>query len=366
MYDMFLVFLVCIATTVLSFILTYVYKIVAVKLNFVDVPEARRVHSKVMPTMGGIAVFIAYYLSLFVLLPIPDEQLLPVFIGSLVVLLTGIIDDRKNLTPILKVLGILVGALLVYFYGDISLETMTLPIVGTLEFGSWSLPFTLLWILGFTNAINLIDGLDGLASGVSMIALTTMGVIGFIFLTIQEVSVSIMIFVLVAAIAGFWPFNFQPASVFLGDTGALFIGFMIGIFSLQGLKNATLISLVLPVVILGIPVTDTLFAMIRRKMNRQSISVADKNHIHHRLMSLGLSHRQTVMAIYLVSLIFSIIALLYNFSTLWGSILLTIFVLIGVELFVEIIGLVGSDRRPLLKALRQFGNQLNKKKPDDK
>lgn len=366
MYDMYLVLLVCIATVILSMILTAVYKRVAMKFNWVDVPDARRVHNKIMPTMGGIAIFIAFYFALFILLPIPTSLILPIFLGSLIVLLTGCIDDLKNLTPLLKVIGILLGALVVYYFGGISLETMTLPLFGTLEFGSWSLPFTLLWILGFTNAVNLIDGLDGLASGVSIIALTTMGIIGFFFLTIQEVSISIMIFVLVAAIAGFLPYNFHPASLFLGDTGALFIGFMIGIFSLQGLKNATLISLVLPVVILGIPVTDTLFAMIRRKMNRQPISVADKNHIHHRLMSLGLSHRQTVLAIYSVSAIFSIIALLYNFSTFWGSILLTISVFVGVELFVEIIGLVGADRRPLLKSIREFGYKLNKKKPDDK
>jgi UDP-GlcNAc:undecaprenyl-phosphate GlcNAc-1-phosphate transferase len=207
--------------------------------------------------------------------------------------------------------------------------------------------------------MNLIDGLDGLASGVSMIALTTMGIIGFFFLTIEEVSVSVMIFVLVAAIAGFWPYNFQPASIFLGDTGALFLGFMVGVFSLQGLKNATLISLILPIVILGIPITDTLFAIIRRKLNRQSFKVRDKHHIHHRLMSLGLSHRQTVLAIYCVSSIFSVIAMLYNFSTFWGGVLITLGVVIGVELFVEIIGLVGKERRPLLRRLRQFGNRLN-------
>lgn len=366
MYDMYLVLLGCIATTILSLILTAVYKRVALKLNWVDVPEARRVHDKIMPTMGGVAIFIAFYFAMFFLLPVQSSLIFPIFWGSLIVLLTGCIDDLKDLTPLLKVAGILIGAFVVYYFGGISLGTMTLPFFGTVEFGSWSLPFTLLWILGFTNAVNLIDGLDGLASGVSIIALTTMGIIGFFFLTIQEVSISIMIFVLVAAIVGFLPYNFHPASLFLGDTGALFIGFMIGVFSLQGLKNATLISLVLPVVILGIPVTDTLFAMIRRKMNRQSISVADKNHIHHRLMSLGLSHRQTVLAIYCVSAIFSIIALLYNFSTFWGSILLTVSVFVGVELFVEIIGLVGVDRRPFLRSLRKFGNKLNKKKPDDK
>lgn len=359
MYNMFLVLLVCIFTMLSSLILTPVYKITAKKLNILDEPEARRVHKSVMPTMGGVVIYLSFFFSSFVLLPIPRYQILPLFIGATLIVLTGIIDDLFELKPLAKLSGILIASTTIYLIGDVSLETMTIPYFGTLSFGSWQMPFTILWIAGLTNAINLIDGLDGLASGISMIALTTMGIIGFFFLTIAEVSVSVMIFVLVAAIAGFWPYNFQPASVFLGDAGALFLGFMIGVFSLQGLKNATLISLILPIVILGIPVTDTLFAMIRRRLNRQSISTADKNHIHHRLMSIGLSHRQTVLAIYCVSAIFSVIALLYNFSTLIGSVLLTLFVLLGVELFVEIIGLVGEDRQPMLDKLKEFGRNLN-------
>lgn len=359
MYNMFIVLMVCIFTMFGTLVLTPIFKVVARKFKILDEPEARRVHETVMPTMGGITIFIVFFFSSFILLPIPTAQIVPIFIGATVIVITGILDDLFELKPLIKLIGMIIAASLVYNLGDVALETMTIPYFGTLTFGSWQMPFTILWIVGLTNAINLIDGLDGLASGVSMIALTTMGIIGFFFLTIEEVSISIMIFILVAAIAGFWPYNFQPASIFLGDTGALFLGFMIGVFSLQGLKNATLISLILPIVILGIPVTDTLFAILRRKLNKQSISMADKNHIHHRLMSIGLSHRQTVLAIYCVSAIFSVIAMLYNFSTLIGSILLTASVILGVELFVEIIGLVGEERRPLLKRLSEFGKKLN-------
>lgn len=359
MYNMFIVLMVCIFTMFGTLVLTPIFKVVARKFKILDEPEARRVHETVMPTMGGITIFIVFFFSSFILLPIPAAQIVPIFIGATVIVITGILDDLFELKPLIKLIGMIIAASLVYNLGDVALETMTIPYFGTLTFGSWQMPFTILWIVGLTNAINLIDGLDGLASGVSMIALTTMGIIGFFFLTIEEVSISIMIFILVAAIAGFWPYNFQPASIFLGDTGALFLGFMIGVFSLQGLKNATLISLILPIVILGIPVTDTLFAILRRKLNKQSISMADKNHIHHRLMSIGLSHRQTVLAIYCVSAIFSVIAMLYNFSTLIGSILLTASVILGVELFVEIIGLVGEERRPLLKRLSEFGKKLN-------
>lgn len=362
MYNMFLVLLASIATMIGSLIVTPIFKKITVKEKRKSAPLESYLDDnkrKAMPTMGGVAIFIPYYFVLFFLLPVPYSQLVPIFLGSLIVLITGILDDWIDLRPSLKVLGILAGAAVTYFMGDIALETMTLPFVGMIEFHSWDLPFTLLWILGFSNAMNLIDGLDGLASGISIIALMTMGIIGFFFLTIEEVSISVMIFVLAAAIAGFWPYNFQPASIFLGDTGALFLGFMIGVFSLQGLKNATLISLILPIVILGIPITDTLFAIIRRRLNKQPLKTRDMHHIHNRLMSLGLSHRQTVLAIYCVSAIFSVIAMLYNFSTFWGGLFITIGVILGVELFVEIIGLVGEDRGPLLKLLRQFGERLN-------
>ncbi|WP_423190003.1 glycosyltransferase family 4 protein [Alkalibacterium sp. f15] len=362
MFDMYVVLIVSIFTMVLSLILTPVFIRLADKWNIVDDPEpkARRSHEKRMPTMGGIIIYLSFYLATFFLVPIPNNQLIPLFAASSVIIMTGILDDLFELSPLLKLLGIIIAASFIYFYGDVALETMTIPYLGTIEFGSFQLPFTIIWITGFTNAINLIDGLDGLASGISMIALTTMGIIGFFFLTIEEVSISVMIFILVAAIAGFWPYNFYPASIFLGDTGALFLGFMISVFSLQGLKNATLISLGLPIIILGIPVTDTLFAMIRRKLNKQSIVTADRSHIHHRFMIIGLSHKQTVLAIYSVSAIFSIIALLYNFSTLIGSILLTLFVVIGVILFVELIGLVGEGKRPILNVIKTFVQKLNK------
>jgi len=165
--------------------------------------------------------------------------------------------------------------------------------------------------------------------------------------------VSLLIFTLVAAMMGFLPYNFFPARIYLGDTGSLFIGFMTAVFSLFGLKNVTLISVGVPVMILGVPITDTIYAMIRRILNKKPISQADKHHLHHRLMQLGLTHRQTVMVIYGIALIFSFISLLYPISSLGGSILLTIGLLFGLELFVEAIGLAGDNRQPLLKWIKR-------------
>ncbi len=361
MYDMFLVIVTCVATAILSLILTPLIRKFALRIGAVDLPGERRINLKEVPTMGGLAIYLSFFFALFVLLPIPLWQIVPTFLAATVVLLTGIVDDLIELTPRMKMLGITIAALVTYFGADIRIDVVTLPIIGSFSIGMFSLPFTILWILAITNAVNLIDGLDGLATGVSIIALSTMGVIGYFFLTVENAVVSIMIFVLVGALAGFLPYNFFPARIFLGDTGALFLGFMIAVMSLQGLKNATLISLIIPVVILGIPITDTIYAMLRRYLNKKPISSADKMHLHHQLMALGLTHRQTVLAIYCLAAIFSVIALMYPISTLWGSVLLTIGLIFGLELFVESIGLVGHNSKPLLNRLRKFAKNLNKK-----
>lgn len=269
-------------------------------------------------------------------------------------MLTGIIDDIFELKPSQKMIGILLAALAVYWFAEVQMTTLTLPFIGIVHLGWLSLPITLLWIAAITNAINLLDGLDGLATGVTIIALFTTGFTGLFFLPSTNIYIVIMIFTLVAAEVGFLPYNFFPARIYLGDTGALFIGFMIAVFSLSGLKNATFISVLIPVMILGVPLTDTIYAILRRLLNKQSIAHADKRHLHHRLMQMGLTHRQTVLVIYGISMIFSFIALLYPLSTLWGSVLLTIGILVGIELFVEAIGLVGENRTPMLSWIKRL------------
>lgn len=358
MYNMFHVILAWIMTIILSLGITPLVRLLAFKIGATDKPDKRRVNTKEMPTIGGLAIYLAYFISMFFLQPLPINQTLPLFIGATIIIITGIIDDIKEISPKMKLLGILLAALVIYFIADIKMTTFSLPLVGTFELGWLSFPLTIIWILAITNAINLIDGLDGLASGISIIALSTMGIIGYFFLNVMNVPITIMIFTLVFATLGFLPYNFNPAKIFLGDTGALFLGFMISVMSLQGLKNVTVISLIIPIVILGIPITDTVYAILRRYLNNMPISSADKHHMHHRLMSLGLTHKQTVLSIYAIAVLFSIIALLYPLSTMWGSVLLTIAVLFGLELFVELIGLVGENRSPLLNALKK----LNRKK----
>lgn len=344
------------ATMIISAVITPFIRKFAFLIGAVDNPNARRVNKIPMPTIGGLAIFFAYTFSTMILLraQMPTKVLWGLFGGELIIIITGLIDDMFELQPKQKIMGISIAALFTYFIAGIKMTTITLPFIGMIHLGWFSFPITWIWILAITNAVNLIDGLDGLATGVTIIALTTMGITGMFFLNVGNTFVAIMIFSLVASCVGFLPYNFFPARIYLGDTGSLFIGFMIAVFSLFGLKNATFITVLIPVMILGVPITDTIFAIFRRWLNNVPISHADKRHLHHRLMQIGLTHRQTVLVIYGIALIFSFISLLYPISNIWGSILLTISVLFGLELFVETIGLVGENRQPLLKGIKKI------------
>lgn len=362
---MFTIVVKLLLTMVVAALVTPFVRKLAFVLGAVDNPNARRVNKEPMPTMGGLGIFVAFNFGAFILLrnQFPTHELLALTTAECIIVLTGMIDDIRELSPKLKMLGIIIAGTIVYFLGGIRMNLVVIPFVGTFQLGWLSFPITLFWIMAITNAVNLIDGLDGLATGVSIIGLTTMGIMAYFFLSIPNTYVAILIFTLVAALAGFLPFNFHPASIFLGDTGALFIGFMISVLSLKGLKNVTFVTLIIPIIILGVPITDTVYAMLRRILNKKPISQADKHHLHHRLMQLGLSHRQTVMAIYGLAIIFSFVSLLYPISSTAGNIMLTIMVLVGLELFVESIGLIGDDRQPLLrlisKVVKKMGHNEN-------
>lgn len=352
---MYKIFASLFATMIISAILVPFIRKLAIKIGAVDKPNARRINKKPMPTMGGLGIFIAFSFSNFFLLrsQFPTKQLLALFLAELIIVITGVIDDIYEINPYQKLLGIILASLVVYYLAGIRLRSFTIPLIGTFSLHWLSLPVTLLWIVAITNAINLLDGLDGLATGVSIIALTTSSITGFFFLPSFNTYIPVMMITLVAALLGFLPYNFHPASIFLGDTGALFIGFLISVFSLYGLKNATVISLVIPIFILGVPITDTVYAILRRMLNKKSIFAADKHHLHHRLIQMGLTHRQTVLVIYGIALIFSFISLLLPLSSFWGTIFLIIASLLGLELFVEAIGLVGSHKQPLLNFIKK-------------
>lgn len=360
--------MVIITTMVVSAIATPLVRFLSFKVGAVDNPNARRINKVPMPSAGGLAIFIAFALAALVFLPrivthvnyhgTYLHYILPLIVSSLIIIITGYIDDVKELGPAPKMFGIVLAATLIWFFTEFHFDSFKIPFGGPLLiFPSWlSFFLTVLWIVAITNAVNLIDGLDGLVSGVSIISLTTMGIVSYFFLHDSNIFLTLTIFILVAAIIGFLPYNYNPAIIYLGDTGALFIGFMIGVLSLQGLKNSTAVAVVTPMIILGVPITDTVVAIIRRKLSGKKISEADKMHLHHRLLSLGLTHRGTVLVIYAISFLFSLTSLLLNVSSRLGGVLLVLTMGLGVEVLCELIGIFGENRMPLLNLLRFIGN----------
>jgi len=335
---------------ILSLVITPLVIYFAKRFNITDKPNARKVHVKPVPILGGLAIFISFIITSFIINPSHNVHS-ALLLGSAVIILIGIIDDVYQLSPKAKLLGQIVAAAIVIFFGDVSVHYINLPLGGVLEFGIFSIPITFIWIIGVTNAINLIDGLDGLSAGVSAIALIAISGMAFIM---QDFYVFAIALILVGSILGFLPYNFHPAKIFMGDTGALFLGYMIGVLSLLGFKNVTFISFIVPIFILGVPISDTLFAIIRRLVNRQPISAPDKSHLHHCLLNLGFTHRQTVILIYSISAMFAMFAFIFSMTTLWGSILIILLVLLLLELLIEKIGLIGKSYRPILRLIQNL------------
>ena len=350
-----MIYVSLIVAAVAAILLTPLVKRLAFRIGAVDAPNYRKVHARIMPRLGGLAIFGAFLIGIAVFRPESgnSEQLLAIILGATVIVITGVLDDMYEITAKAKMLGQLVAAGIIVFYGGIQIDFINLPFAdeGTLAFGILSIPFTILWIVGITNAINLIDGLDGLAAGVSTIALLTLAAMAFIMGNGFVLAVAA---ILAASAFGFLFYNFHPAKIFMGDTGALFLGFMIAVLSLLGFKSITLVSFIIPVIMLGVPISDTFFAIVRRLRMKKKWSDPDKSHLHHRLLDLGFSHRQTVLIIYAIAMLFGLCAIIFSMAKIWGAILLITVILVAIELFVEIIGLAGKNYRPLINFVRMF------------
>lgn len=331
-----------------SVLLTPLIRKIALYFDITDKPDQRRINIKPIPSLGGLAIFISFTIGMF-LLPIENEFLWPLLIVAFVMVLTGLLDDIMEFKARYKLIGQITAAFIIVFWGNISIDFINLPFGGEIHFGMLSIPLTIIWIVAITNAINLIDGLDGLAAGVSTIALLT--ILGMAFI-MGDALVIMIASVLIAGTLGFLPYNFNPAKIFMGDTGALFLGFIISVLSVMGFKNVTFISLIVPILILGVPISDTLFAIIRRMVTKQPIAMADKSHLHHCLLRLGFTHRQTVILIYAIAALFSLFAFIFTMSTLWGSMILIGVLLVLIEVLIETLGLVGSSYRPLLNLFK--------------
>ncbi|MCM3636806.1 undecaprenyl/decaprenyl-phosphate alpha-N-acetylglucosaminyl 1-phosphate transferase [Sporosarcina luteola] len=346
-----MLFLAMAAAFIASIILTPLVIKFAFRIGAVDHPNYRKVHASVMPRIGGIAIFGAFVIGYLLLTP-SDEHAIGILVGAVIIIITGFLDDMLEITAKAKLFGQLAAAIVVVTWGGLQIEFINLPFFGPFDFGYLSIPITILWIIGITNAINLIDGLDGLAAGVSTIALISITVMAMIM---GDVFVVATAAILAASTLGFLFYNFHPAKIFMGDTGALFLGYMISVLALLGFKNVAVVSLIIPIIMLGVPISDTFFAIVRRVRMKQPISAPDKSHLHHCLLRAGFSHRQTVMIIYGLAILFGVAAVLFSQATVWGAIVLIAVMLIAIELFVEIIGLAGTNYRPLLNLVRMIG-----------
>ena len=339
----------------LALFLTPVAKRIGVHIGAYAKENSRTVHHDKIVRLGGIAIFIPFVFTMSVLVS-ADKTINGILIGGLIIFLGGILDDLFDLRPMVKPLFIMVAALVPITYGGIELNVLNF-FGRTIYIETISFAISFIWIVGVANAINLIDGLDGLASGISLIVLCVIGLIGF-FMGRRDVC--IISLVLLGAIAGFLPYNFHPASIFMGDCGALFIGYMIACLGLLGFKTPTFITLGFPIMILFVPLADTCLAIIRRKAKGQKISQADKSHLHHILMyKMNLSHRNAVIMLYAVTFIFGVDALITYFDEVLGVVMLVI-LCVDMWIFIELTGMINPRFHPLIGLSRRLTGRPKK------
>jgi len=354
-FDLFIAFLIALLSTLL---LTYPVKKLAIRWKVLDFPNYRKIHDKVTPRLGGLAIFLGAFLGALYLRP-QNEHLPEVLLGALVIIVTGALDDRYQIRPVIKLSGQLIAASFLISSGLI-IERITLPLIGMVDLGFVSVLVTVIWVVGITNAINLIDGLDGLATGVTTIALTSLFIMALID---GQVTAAVLCIVLIGSNLGFLYHNFYPAKIYMGDTGSNFLGYMIAAISMLGLfKNVALFSFIIPVIVLAVPIFDTLFAIVRRAYNKQSIMEADNKHIHYQLLANGYSHRQAVLIVYAFSALFGMMAILFSEASMTTSLIITFFVLILLHIFAEVAGLVMDGKRPVLTTLQKPFRKRAKKR----
>ncbi len=310
---------------ILSYLLTPLVKKMAIYVGAVDQPNKRRINTEPVPSIGGVAIYIAFILTLIVFVPL-HRVTIGLIIGCSFILLVGLLDDLYEISPLLKLLGQIIAAVILLFFG-IKAEFITNPFNGAVVYlGYWSIPLTLLWTVGITNTVNLVDGLDGLATGITAIAAFTLFLVG---LQEGQVIAAIMAVVLAGSSLGFLKFNFYPAKIFMGDTGAMFSGFALAAISVSGaLKSAAAVTIIVPILALGVPIFDTVFAIVRRLYNGKPISEADNGHIHHRLLALGFNQRQAVLSVYGISVGLGLMALIINGANFHSALLILLVVIV--------------------------------------
>lgn len=350
---------------VIAFIMSPVSIKVAKKIGAMDVPkDTRRMHDKPMPRFGGMAIFVGSMITMGVFEG-TSPQIRTAMIGGALMYGLGVIDDLKDLRASVKFFAQMAIAILMFYMG-IRITFITNYFGPGLWHFNWIICFivTVLWIVGITNTINLIDGLDGLAAGTSAISALCIAYIAYIHGDTNGMSIVCIALVAIAgSCIGFLPFNFSPAKTFMGDGGALYLGFMISILSVVGpLKRSTIIAVAVPIVALGIPIFDTFFAIVRRLVSGKSIMEADKGHLHHRLMGSGYGQKRAVIMLYGISGIMGMSAVLISRELYKDAFVLAFIAMMYVYVFLT----DPSHKLPSIKAINIEAEERRQKKKEEK
>lgn len=326
--DIQLIYSLCavMCAALLAFVLTPIVRVLAIKIRAIDVPtDGRRMHHKPIPRIGGLAIFLAFAVATLSFCK-PDRDLVTILIGGGTLVLLGMLDDIYRLNAFLKLIIQIIVALFAVSQG------ITIDFIGFggeyIPFGVWSVPITVIWIVGLTNAVNFIDGLDGLACGVSAISSASLFLV--MLLSGSSVAHCTITAILVGSCVGFLPFNINPAKIFMGDTGALFLGYSLSILSVVGVfKTDMILAFFIPLSIFGLPLADTAIAIIRRIAHGKSPFAADRGHLHHKLIDMGFGQKQSVRILYAVCAMLGLSAVMLTNREWFGGALVLVVALIA-------------------------------------
>lgn len=336
--------------TLISAILIPIVKIVGMKFGVYAKENNRTIHHGKIVRIGGVAIYLAFAICYFLFIR-NTKTFHGVFIGATIIFIEGLIDDIFEIKPIFKIIGQFLAASAAIFIGNIAISNVHLFFGIDIQIKTIGYFITYCWMIGIMNAINLIDGLDGLAAGFCMIVLLTIAILCNITSAFYVIPICL---VLAGACLGFLFYNFNPASIFMGDCGSQLLGYLISAISLVGFRRVTFITLGIPVILLFIPVSDVFLAIIRRKLKGQSITAPDKGHLHHVLMEhLKLGQRGAVITIYIVTALFGVTSYFCMMKPLSGLLMLILLVFLF-DLFIEYTGMISPKYRPILNLLDKF------------
>lgn len=339
----------------ISLVLTPLIKKYSIWAKTYAKENKRTVHHGKISRIGGVAIYLAFMISMALFMK-ADRAITGIILGGTIMFFTGLVDDLIDIKPLVKLLFEVLAALVLIYY-RVEVDLIRLPFGITINFGLISFLFTIIWIAGITNAVNLIDGLDGLSGGMSVIILVVIGCLAMIERRPDIISLS---FILAASTLGFLLYNAHPASIFMGDCGSLFLGFMISAISLVGFKSSTILTLALPILLLLIPIIDTLSAILRRTLKGMKFSEADKSHIHHLLMK-QFGHRNTVIIMCGFTTLFGLSAYVYMINRNLGFFTMMA-LLFFIELFIEKSAMISEKFHPLMGLWRRIKRVFSKLK----